>query len=259
MKFGIVGLGVVGRHIRNDLAHAGTVSNQYFIYDPAINFNNCLAINECETVFVCVPTPQAQDGSADLSAIHEVFSWLRVPCAIIRSTVPPGTTERLQKSPDMAVVFCPEFIGEGVNAPYVQMRQPPFLILGGQPWATHRAAQAFARLYNSECRIFTPDARTAETIKYAENSYLATRVTFFNEWRDICAKLGANWEQFVLGLGLDYRIGYVHSHVYDDERGFSGRCLPKDTAAILAQVGEGTAPLLAAVRRINEEHRKRNA
>jgi UDPglucose 6-dehydrogenase len=256
MRFGIVGYGVVGRHLGADVLRAGQPLVIYDKFDARYD-NTQAAVNGCDLVFVCVSTPPGLDGRCDVSAVDDVFTWLRAPLAVIRSTVAVGTTDRLQaQTGGRAVVFCPEFIGEGVNAPYNHMAQPPFLVLGGAPFATHAAAQALGYLYNAECRLFTTDARTAECIKYAENAFLATKVTFFNEWFDICRALGANWQDFVGGLTLDYRIGASHTQVHEDDRGWGGRCLPKDTAALLAHVGPETAPLLAAVRAVNDAHRR---
>ena len=264
MKFGIVGFGVVGRHLATDIERAGHESVICDIKYGGGPFGGREDINACDTVFICVGTPQAEDGSCDLSAIEDVFSWLRVPLAIIRSTVKPGTTERLQSQADapgrewpgrfMKVAFCPEFIGEGINAPYVAMRQPPFLIIGGDREARTAAAVAFSKLYNSECEMVFLEATTAEVAKYFENAFLATKVTLCNEFYDICQQAGANYEAMANAVAHDYRIGRSHLHVYPDKRGWSGRCLPKDLAALVTQFGD-TAPLAKAVLGINERHK----
>ncbi len=247
MRLAVIGLGVVGRHMREDIQRAGL---ECLTYDVQGEGHATRAeINACDGAFVCVSTPESPYGSADLTAIQDVFSWLYVPVAIIRSTVPPGTTEFLHNA-----VFCPEFIGEGVNPPYLSMRQPPFVILGGRPELRAKAVDVFARLYNSECELIQVDAVTAETAKYAENYFLALKVTWANELYDICKAVGADYNQMMNAVTHDYRIGRSHTHVYPDRRGWSGRCLPKDTAALLARVGSDTAPLLAALRIINTRH-----
>lgn len=252
MKIAVIGCGVVGSHMVADCRRAPGV--EVVEYDPPREMPATRAdVNACEAAFICVGTPERADGAADLSAIHEVFFWLRVPVAIIRSTVPPGTTAQLPGE----VVFSPEFIGEGVNPAYNQLRQPPFLILGGTPSARAKAAAVCAKLYNSECEFIFLDAITAEVGKYFENVFLATKVTLVNEFYTICQVLGADYYQMIAAVTHDHRIGRSHTHVYPDARGWGGRCLPKDTAALLALVGEETAPLLAAVRRVNELHRRR--
>ncbi len=257
MKIGVVGFGVVGRHMAEDIKRAGQDLAVYDIFGAGTREE----INACEAAFVCVSTPQAADGSCDLTAIRDVFSWLNVPVAIIRSTVLPGTTLGFWNHADpddpMAIVFSPEFIGEGVNAPYSAMRQPPFIIIGAiHQAASEKARNVFAHLYNSECEFIYTDTTSAELIKYFENIFLATKVTLFNEFYDICYALGGDWGQVVNGLTHDYRIGRSHTHVYPDKRGFDGRCLPKDTAALLALVGADTAPLLAAMIAANRRWHK---
>lgn len=260
MKIGVVGYGVVGKHMAADIKAAG---HECLIYDTLPKYRSISAfreqINTCDAAFVCVSTPEGPDGAADISAIRDVAGWLDTPVIIIRSTVPPGTTNFVQNAnPFHAVAFVPEFIGEGVNAPYNALRQPPFLVVGADPLVRDRVLAVLSVLYNAECEFVSTDAITAECIKYAENIYLATKVTLFNEFYDWVTGLGGDWGQFVNGLTHDYRIGRSHTHVYPDNRGWGGRCLPKDTAALLALVGPETAPLLAAVRVINDQHRAKN-
>lgn len=245
-RIAVVGCGVVGMHMVTDIERAGHVCVRQ---DPARGWDDRAAVNACEAAFVCVGTPELPDGRADVSQIAAVFSWLRVPVAIIRSTIPPGTPV-----PDWAV-FSPEFIGEGVAAPYNAMRQPPFLILGGTPAARARAAAVCAGLYNAECEFVFTDLVTAQVAKYAENYYLALKVTWANELYDICDAVGADFPQMMAAVTHDYRIGRSHTHVYPDARGWGGRCLPKDTAALLATVGPEVAQLLAALREINARQR----
>lgn len=255
MRFGVIGYGVVGKHMVADIERAG---QECVIYDPFYFLHNDTRdqINTCDAAFVCVSTPQGANGACDTRAIDDVFSWLRVPVAIIRSTVPPGTTDAVQAGLDgHNVVFVPEFIGEGVNAPYNAMRQPPFLIIGGDETARPQAVYALSRLYNAECEFVQVDAVTAEVCKYAENYFLALKVSWANELYDICAAVGASFPEMMAAVTHDYRIGRSHTHVYPDNRGWSGRCLPKDTSALLARVGEETAPLLAAMRRVNARQR----
>ncbi len=255
MRIGIVGYGVVGGHLHRDLEGKCEV----LVYDKAIHGDPQKAlVNQCDAAFICVPTPMAASGAADLSAINDVFSWLKTPIAIIRSTVPPSTTERLQSKYPGKVVFVPEFIGEGVNAPYNQMRQPPFLIIGGTSGARMQAAQVLSHIYNSECEFIYVDAVTAEVAKYAENFYLALKVGWANEMYDICNAVGADFGQMMNAVTHDYRIGRSHTHIYWNDRGWDGRCLPKDLNALLAVVGKETAPLLTYAIASNEIHKARS-
>ena len=271
MKIGIVGYGVVGKHMRKDIEAAG---HEAAIFDPAYDetedgrLRAMEEVNECSAAFVCVPTPMSEDGYVDIRAITCTFEWLNVDVAIIRSTVPPGTVFQLAeqvKESGMSVAFSPEFIGEGVNAPYVQMKQPPFMIIGGDDPARMKAAAIYQRLYNSECEFIFMEGLEAEVTKYAENYFLAMKVTWANEMYDICGELGADHHIVLNALGHDHRIGRSHMHVYEDSRGWSGKCLPKDTIGLLRAVGGslgrepggdvGVAPLLESVILINAAHR----
>ncbi len=264
MRIAVVGMGVVGKHMADDIQRAGHIVVAYDVRPFEFWYNATREeVNTADAAFVCVSTPQATDGSCDTSAIDDVFSWLRVPVAIIRSTVPPGTTSKLNRQLIIAstdfpldVAFCPEFIGEGINPPYVAMKQPPFVIIGGSPEAQQLAANVFAHLYNAECEQIFLDSTTAEWVKYMENYYLALKVSWANEGYDIAQKVGANFEQGMAALTHDYRIGRSHTAVYPEKRGFDGRCLPKDTSALLHVAGCETAPLLAAMIEINERRRK---
>lgn len=260
--YGVVGYGVVGRHMAADIERAGLPCR---VYDVIPNGNRRLAtraeINACDCVFVCVGTPMGADGRADLGAIDEVFSWLRVPMAVIRSTVPPGTARHIQDdlidldNGDYHVAFIPEFIGEGVNAPYNAMRQPPFLIIGADLDAQPVVGDALSRLYNSECEFIFLSLVEAELAKYAENYFLALKVSWANELYDIAEWVGADFRAVMNAVTHDYRIGRSHTHVYPDNRGWSGRCLPKDLNALRAHVGAEQTPLLEALIRVNDRHR----
>ncbi len=254
MRVGIVGKGVVGRHMATDICGAG---HEVVIYDPAFKeySNTKNAINTCDAAFIAVSTPMAVDGSADLSAIRGVFGWMTVPLAIVRSTVPPGTIDELARNYSGQIVFVPEFIGEGVNAPYNTMKQPPFLIIGGTPVAREKAIQVLSHIYNAECEFVCVDAKAAEVAKYAENFALALKVGWANDLYDICDKVGADFGQMMNAVTHDYRISRSHTHIYADKRGWSGRCIPKDLNALLAVVGADTAPLLASAIASNEIHR----
>lgn len=255
MRIGIVGMGVVGKHMARDLSYT---KNTVYQYDKVTVFDGKQDINSCDAAFVCVSTPMAHNGEANLEAIHDVFSWLDVPISIIRSTVPPRTTQSLVAKYNRSIVFVPEFIGEGINAPYVNMTQPPFLIIGGDSLAQQQAYNVFTQIYNSECEFIFVDAVTAEVAKYAENYFLALKVSWANELSDICAQVGANFPQMMSAVTHDYRIGKSHTHVYAQKRGWDGRCLPKDLRALLHVVGTKNAPLLASLLCVNEIHKERN-
>ena len=246
MKIAVIGVGVVGKHMVKDIEQAGHECIQYDIRPEFTATKD--DVNACEAAFICVGTPELPNGKADLSALENVFSWLEVPVIIVRSTYPPNAI----KHPENAV-FSPELIGEGVNAPYNHMRQPPFIVIGGTPEARREAAYVYSRIYNAECEVILMDYVTAQMVKYSINTFLATKVTWANEFYDICNAVGADFHTMMNAVTHDYRIGRSHTQVFPDERGFGGRCFPNDTSALLEHVGPGIAPLLAATRAANEK------
>ena len=254
MKLGVIGYGVVGKHMTADIERAGHEAVVFDVANIARHNASRDEINACAAAFVCVSTPSLPSGACDVSAIDDVFDWLSVP-AIIRSTVPPGTTAKLLFESSLTVAFCPEFIGEGVNAPYGAMRQPPFLIVGCEPDDQEWCAAVLHALYNSECELVFVSAVSAEVAKYAENYFLALKVSWANDLFRICAQTGADFPAMMAAVTHDYRIGRSHTHVDPTHPGWDGRCLPKDTAALLELVGAETAPLLDAMIHVNKIHR----
>ena len=242
MKIGIVGLG-----------HVGSAMNELFkdaiVYDKYKGIGSVDEINTCDVAFVCVPTPQAADGSCDTSMVDEVLSWLNVDLIIIRSTIPVGYTESKVKKLKKLIVFQPEYYGETVAHPFANLSNRNWLTLGGTPEATSKAIEVYQHVYNSNIQIFQISSSEAELAKYMENAFLATKVTFCNEFYDIAQKLGVDYNNVREAWAVDPRIGYSHSFVYPYNRGFGGSCLPKDMSSIIYQAKQKNVDttLLSAV------------
>ena len=251
---GIVGLGNVGS-IMNEL-----FPNAY-IYDEPKNIGTRAEINTCEFVFVCVPTPMSADGSCDTSIVDDVLSWLDPSIIILRSTVPVGytTSMRIKRRYEglySGMVFQPEYYGETFNHPFENPHNRPWITLGGDILVTKQVADLYKTVYTSDIYINQVDSKTAELAKYMENSFLATKVTFCNQFYDLANKFGINYDQLRETWLLDPRIGRSHTFVYPDNRGYGGSCLPKDTAAIIKQ-GEDVGvdmKVLKAVEEVNKEY-----
>jgi len=256
MKIGIVGHGVVGRAL--EALFSLSKQNQLFIYDkfqPEYSAEvQKSAINTCDLVFVSVPTPSAADGvSCDTSAVYEAVSWITPPMCI-KSTIPPGTVDDLTAKTGKQIAFSPEYVGESSFHPWRQMEAYDFVIVGGPAEVRSLVLKAYQNCMGPEVHFYpTEKALTAEVCKYMENSFLATKVSFVNQFYDIAQAIGANFDE-VRELWLaDPRIGRSHTYV-TEERGFRGRCLPKDVRAIVAAMRpHGGAPLLEAVLKYNEE------
>ena len=205
------------------------------IYDPYVKeyANNKDLINKCDAVFIGVPTPMADDRTCNTSIVEEVVSWIEAPLIIIRSTVAPGTTDRLREKYKKAIVFQPEYLGETVAHIFGNMAEREFAVLGGTPEERGLAAELYLNYYNSYVKFYFCDAMTAEVCKYMENAFYAVKVTFCNEFYDIAKAHGVDYNVLREMWLADTRISRDHTFVYADNRGFSGKCLPKDCNAIV--------------------------
>ncbi|NRB48201.1 MAG: UDP-glucose/GDP-mannose dehydrogenase family protein [Saprospiraceae bacterium] len=223
------------------------------------------AIDEAEVIFLALPTPPGEDGSADLSYILGVADDLSkiitdYKVVVDKSTVPVGTGEKvyatLASRLDPAlfdVVSNPEFLREGVAVD--DFLKPDRVVLGS---TSERASKIMKTLYDPFVRqgnpIYFMDLRSAEMTKYAANSYLAARISFMNEIANLCDKVGANVEMVRKGMGSDSRIGkrFLFPGV-----GFGGSCFPKDVQALAktADQHDYDFKILDAVLSVNKRQR----
>lgn len=200
-------------------------------------------VNECDMAIICVPTPMSDDGSADLSAVREILGWLKTPLILTKSTVPPGTSWGLSQEFNKPVCFSPEYIGEGKYFTpawrYLHPTKPEshsFVIVGGPQEHSSRIMDYFQRVMSPDTHFILTESIVAELVKYMENSYFATKVTFANEWFDICQSYGVDYKLVRELWALDNRVDPMHTLVFPDKRGYGGKCLPKDVNAIIKAV-----------------------
>lgn len=196
MNVGIVGYGVVGSALDRWLKQSA--EHQVAIYDkfqPAFNSESARRkINECDLVFLCVPTPTGPDGlSCDTSAVEECAAWITAPLCI-KSTVPPGTVDRLSKATTQAIAFSPEYVGESLGHPWPDEGRCGFCILGGPKCIFDKVRQLYDSLSGEESRLYWTSARTAELCKYMENCFLATKVAFVNQFFDLANHFEVDWD-----------------------------------------------------------------
>jgi UDPglucose 6-dehydrogenase len=209
---------------------------------------------------VAVPTPGRPDGSADVSIVEEVVGWIECEHIVLRSTVPVGTTDRLRGQTGKAIVFQPEYgPAETPDHPFNDLRKVRWVILGGERRDTVPVADLYKTTFNSDLVIYQTDARTAELVKYMENSFLALKVTFCNEFYDLAELYGVDYNELRELWLLDPRIGRSHTFVFPSDRGFGGRCLPKDVEGLIsaARSARYEPKLLEAVLSTNREIRQR--
>ncbi|MDR1734722.1 MAG: hypothetical protein LBR73_07590 [Oscillospiraceae bacterium] len=192
-------------------------------------------IDACALAAVCVPTPPAADGSCDTFIVEDAISKIDCPLILIKSTVAPGTTERLRRETGKRIVFSPEYIGESkyYNPVYKNMSETNFLICGGEAADVTEVFTLLEPIAGPYSTYHACTSTEAEIIKYMVNSFLATKVAFVNEFYDIAQAYGADWHRVREGWLLDERIGRSFSAVFAEDRGFGGKCLPKDTQAIV--------------------------
>jgi UDPglucose 6-dehydrogenase len=209
------------------------------------------AMAKVDFALICVGTPERRDGRADLRYVAQAVNELPggVPVAI-RSTVPPGTTDRLLNNRLYAHV--PEFMGENVLHSWQKPWDVPYMIIGGESVATLFFRQKFAQVFPG--KIHTCSAKEAELAKYAANLYWATRVTFVNEFAKVCERFGVDYERVREAWLQDPRMSEPYTQRAGYPAGFGGRCWPKDLAALIAASGDaGYEPeFLRAVSEANE-------
>lgn len=299
MKLAVIGTGYVGLVSGTCFAEMGNnvicVDNnpdklkklnngQVTIYEPGLellyqrNFNQKRlrftddlkeATEFAEAIFLCLPTPQGEDGSADLTHVMEIASQIgdllkdsnEYKLIVNKSTVPVGTVSKvkeilLQKgAKNFDVASNPEFLREGFAVD--DFMKPDRIVIGAE---TERAFKLLRNLYEPFVRQGNPiiemDIRSAEVTKYAANSYLATRITFMNELANFCEKAGANVDLVRKGMGSDTRIGkrFLFPGI-----GYGGSCFPKDVNALIKTSMDfgSELTLLTLVDKINKEQRLR--
>jgi len=219
------------------------------------------AVKKAEIIFLALPTPPGEDGSADLSYILGVAQKLGhlitdYKIVINKSTVPVGTAEKVREAiaanckSDFDVISNPEFLREGFAVD--DFMKPDRVVIGT---TSERAKKVMTELYNPFVRqgnpIYFMDERSAELTKYAANAFLATKITFMNEIANLCERVGANVDSVRIGIGSDARIGnrFLFAGI-----GYGGSCFPKDVQALYrtSQEYDYDFRILSSVMSVNE-------
>ncbi|HPB52895.1 MAG TPA: UDP-glucose/GDP-mannose dehydrogenase family protein, partial [Saprospiraceae bacterium] len=223
------------------------------------------AVDFADIIFLALPTPEGEDGSADLSYVLNVANQLgkmisSYKIIVDKSTVPVGTADLVHQAIAQNaaaelfdVVSNPEFLREGVAVE--DFMKPDRVVIGT---SSPRAREIIHRLYEPFVKqgnpIYFMDERSAEMTKYAANSFLATKITFMNEIANLCERVGANVDMVRLGMGADSRIGkrFLFPGI-----GYGGSCFPKDVKALhkIADQNDFNFRILDAVIQVNINQR----
>jgi UDPglucose 6-dehydrogenase len=260
-KIAIIGYGYVGKAIEKFIKNHYKVT----IYDPPAGYLTTKEeVNECYATFICVPTPRAKDGGCDISLVEDVIRWLKTELIIIKSTVEVGTTLKLIKKYNKNIVFSPEYVGESIYwSPYKfhrDMEETPFFTFGGEKKTCSKVVDLFLPITGPCKKYNIIDSTTAEMAKYMENSFYATKVAFCNEIYDICNATGVDYNEARELWLSDPRLNPMHTAVFKDNRGFGGKCFPKDISALvkIADKSNTKSILLKSVIESNKHVRKNN-
>lgn len=227
------------------------------------------SIDSSELIFICVGTPEKDDGSADLAYVFDVTKKIiesvhydHECVVVVKSTVPVGTTDKIRdvinsvlgENHGIHVAFNPEFLKEGYAV--TDCTKPDRIVLGLYNQDTtsfeyKTLYQLYGKIMACKDKIVVTDVRSAEMVKYASNAMLATRISFMNEIANLCEVVGANVEDVSKCVGLDKRIG---PHFLKAGCGYGGSCFPKDIKALVNTASENgqCMYILSAVECVNE-------
>ena len=237
----IIGHGFVGKAI--DYAFQDDVEKQ--IIDPKIGVELKDVKLNADITFVCVPTPMHKNGKCDVSILEDVLTQIKhrmTGLIVVKSTVTPDKIEELFRgSAKHRMIYNPEFLTEkNANEDIIN----PFVhIFGGQSDATEKLELIYKEYSICKpCPVYRMSATDASFVKYGINTFLATKLTFFNEFYDTIKEFGGNYGRIANAIGTDPRIGHAHTRVpgFDGKRGFGGACFPKDVSAFVNFTDQAT-------------------
>ena len=254
-RVGIVGQGFVGSAVREGMSHVFKIET--FDIDPSKN-STCANVSELvdkvdEVVFVCLPTPMNREGRCDTHLVESTIGDIndasyrlgKKIIAVIKSTVEPGTTSRLnERYGHVHVVFNPEFLTEANS--FDDFKNQTRIIIGGTRPASTRVKVLYRKAF-PKTPIVKTGSSTAEIVKYFTNCFLATKVSFANEMKQICDGLDIDYDKVVEYALYDDRIGNSHLSVPgpDGSCGFGGHCFPKDLNAMIFLANDmGVKPMV---------------
>jgi UDPglucose 6-dehydrogenase len=264
-RIGIVGRGFVGGAMYENFKDCFEVAVWDSVEEKRTLNSFESFVDWSDIIFVCVPTPMKENGQCDVSIVEDVVAKIanldRRKYVVIKSTVTPGTTERLAELHNMVIGFNPEFLTEANS--YNDFRHQPLIILGSDNTGLGTVMAQLYYEFNAKvdnvAHVIQRSTKEAELFKYLANCFLATKVIFANEFKRLCDKSNVDYGRIAEIAVLDKRLGHTHWRVPgpDGQYGFGGSCFPKDTSALLAYADEigTTLWMLTEATYINDEIR----
>lgn len=208
-----------------------------------------------DIAFVAVPTPD-NNGKCDTKYVEQAIQQINADIFVLKSTVPPTTTDELNRRFKKHILFSPEYYG----ATQFANAGGDFVILGGDEESYKKIRILYELVKGADFTIYHVKNTEAEIIKYMENCYLGLKVIFCNQFKDIADLYGVSYYAIRDGFVLDKRVGKSHTFVYDDYRGYDSKCLNKDIPAIITAIherGYAKSFIMEAVEEINNMYRRK--
>lgn len=243
----IIGKGIVGHNLGEELSHL----KPHFVdkYKPELN-----TYDEGKTYkigFICVDTPILEDYSLETDEIKNAIEEYKCEMFVVKSTMPVGTTDKLMEETGKPVIFSPEYYGSTLHANNFNFS---FTILGGEKELSLKAHRILQKAYDARHRFYFTDSKTAETVKFMENAWLALKVTYVNEFNRYCERIGINYEELRELFILDPRVNPSHTYVFKETPFWDTHCLNKDVPH-MAYIND--IELLKKVCEINERYKNK--
>lgn len=220
----IIGYGTVGHNLQEELKNLNP-----YIYDKYKKENNTKKEIKYDLAFICVDTPLTKDYDLDITEVKNAILENYAEIYVIKSTCPMGTVDKLKKETGKRIIFSPEYYGSTQHCNNFEFN---FTILGGDKKDCLEVQQILQNCYDGRHTFRITDSKTAELVKFMENSYLATKVSFCNSFYNICKKNSLNYEELRELFILDPRINPSHTFVYKNTPFWDSHCLNKDVPHI---------------------------
>lgn len=242
----IIGYGVVGKNLAKEIADL-----KPDIVDKYKEDVTTMRDIKYDVGFVCVDTPLKEDGQLDITEVKNAINEYNCEVYCLKSTCPVGTVEYLSKLTGKRIVFSPEYYG---GTHHCNNYKFDFTILGGNKADCEVVLQTLLPCYDGRHSFRIVDSRLAELVKFMENSFIATKVSFCQSFFNVCKEVGINYDELRELFILDERVSPSHTFVYEDTPYWNSHCLNKDVPSIAKQFNMS---LLDSVINFNESQKNR--